>query len=85
MDHEGHFIFTTAFRFVLFFQGSQGPGLPNQSTKLQNSNFPTYNGHVDENEARRTRRARLPPQEESSKSTLYVDGLRIPASSVAIA
>ena len=42
MDHEGHFIFTTAFRFVLFFQGSQGPGLPNQSTKLQNSNFPKY-------------------------------------------
>ena len=26
----------------LFFQGSQGTGLPNQSTKLQNSNFPTY-------------------------------------------
>ena len=76
--------FPPVFNSVLF-QDPQGAGLPNQSTNLQNSNFPTYNGHVDENEARRTRRARLPPQEESSKSNLNLDGLRIRASSVAIA
>ena len=78
-------LFITLVIDSVVFQDSHDPGLPNQSTKLQNSNFPTYNGHVDENEARRTRRARLPPQEESSKSNLNFDGLRTRASSVAIA
>ena len=78
-------LFITLVIDSVVFQDSHDPGLPNQSTKLQNSNFPTYNGHVDENEARRTRRARLPPQEESSKSNLNFDGLRTRASCVAIA
>ena len=76
----------------VLFQDSQGPGLPNQSTKLQNSNFPTYKRTLHHKATMWMRKKHahqgaqtLPPQEVKSKSTLNLDGLRIRASSVAIA